>query len=99
MYKIAKFIVEKRILFFILFAALVVYAIFGISKVGIEYSITSYLPKDTDTAKALEIMDEEFVTYGMTKIMIRNITYEKAEKLYEDCQTSWLKGRCGTPIL
>lgn len=84
MYKIAKFIVEKRILFFILFAALVVYAIFGISKVGIEYSITSYLPKDTDTAKALEIMDEEFVTYGMTKIMIRNITYEKAEKLYEE---------------
>ncbi len=84
MYKIAKFIVEKRILFFILFAAFVVYAIFGISKVGIEYSITSYLPKDTDTAKALEIMDEEFVTYGMTKIMIRNITYEKAEKLYEE---------------
>ena len=76
MNKIAKFIVEKRALFFVLFAALIIYAIVGIPKVGIEYSITAYLPKDTDTAKALEIMDEEFVTYGMTKIMISNITYE-----------------------
>lgn len=84
MNKIAKFIVEKRALFFVLFAALIIYAIVGIPKVGIEYSITAYLPKDTDTAKALEIMDEEFVTYGMTKIMISNITYERAESLYEE---------------
>ncbi|MCI9031311.1 MAG: MMPL family transporter [Clostridia bacterium] len=84
MNKIAKFIVEKRALFFVLFAALIIYAIIGIPKVGIEYSITSYLPKDTDTAKALEIMDEEFVTYGATKIMISNITYERAESLYEE---------------
>lgn len=52
MNKIAKFIVEKRALFFVLFAALIIYAIIGIPKVGIEYSITSYLPKDTDTAKS-----------------------------------------------
>lgn len=84
MQKVARFIVEKRILFFILFAALVVYSVFSIPKVGIEYSITSYLPKDTDTAKALEIMEDEFVTYGAAKIMIRNITYERAEALHDE---------------
>lgn len=84
MYKISKFIVEKRVLFFVLFAAMVVYSIFSIPKVGIEYSITAYLPKNTDTAKALEIMDDEFVDYGMTKIMVSNITYERAEALYKE---------------
>ena len=84
MHKIAKFIVEKRALFFVLFAALIIYCVFGITKVGIEYSITSYLPKDTDTKKALDIMEEEFVTYGATKIMISNVTYEHAETLYKE---------------
>lgn len=84
MNKIAKFIVEKRILFFILFAVLLVYSILSIPKVGIEYSITSYLPKNTDTAKALEIMEDEFVTYGSAKIMISNITFEKADALYRE---------------
>lgn len=84
MNKIAKFIVEKRVLFFILFAALIVYSVFSIPKVGIEYSISSYLPKETDTAKALDIMEDEFVTYGSTKIMLKNVTFERAEALYEE---------------
>lgn len=84
MHKIAKFIVEKRALFFILFAALLIYCVIGIPKVDVEYSITAFLPKDTDTKKALDIMDDEFVTYGSAKIMISNITYEKAESLYEE---------------
>lgn len=82
MKKIARFIVEKRIVFFILFAALVVYSVFGISKVGVEYSISSYLPKNTDTARALEIMEDEFVTYGTTKIMLQNVTFDRADELY-----------------
>ena len=84
MNKIARFIVEKRILFFILFAVLIVYCVFGMSKVGIEYSISSYLPKNTDTAKALDIMENEFVTFGTTKIMVKNVTFERADSLYRE---------------
>lgn len=90
MQKLAKFIVEKRILFFILFAAMAVYCVFGMSRVKVEYSITSFLPQNTDTAKALTIMEDEFVTFGSAKVMIRNISYDKAEELYK--QISELDG-------
>ena len=83
MNKIARFIVEKRILFFILFAVLIVYCVFGMSKVGIEYSISSYLPKNTDTAKALDIMENEFVTFGTTKIMVMMLIQRKRNQLCE----------------
>lgn len=83
MKKIAKFIVDKKNYIFILFVALIAYCLWGMTKVNIEYSIVSYLPSDTDTKKALDIMDEEFVTFGVTKIMIRNISFEEATKLHE----------------
>lgn len=84
MNKLAKFIVEKRLLFFLLFAVLVVYSVLMIPKVKVEYSITAYLPQNTDTAKALELMDDEFVTYGTCKIMVKNITFETADALHEE---------------
>ena len=59
MKKIAKFIVDKKHYVCLLFVALMVYSVWGMSKVNIEYSITSYLPSDTDTKRALDIMDEE----------------------------------------
>ena len=83
MKKFAEFIVKQRTLLFVIFAALIVYCIISIPKVQIEYSIDGYLPDSTDTKKAIEIMDEEFVTFGAAKIMIRNVSYAQAEKLYE----------------
>ncbi len=81
--KIAKFIVEKRILFFVLFAGMLVYCVFCIPRVNVEYSISAYLPSGTDTQRALAIMDREFVTNGSTKIMVKGIpSYADAEKLY-----------------
>lgn len=43
MRKIAAFIVKKSVLFFIIFAALVAYGIYGITKVRVEYDITGFL--------------------------------------------------------
>ena len=83
MKKFAEFIVKQRTLLFVIFAALIVYCVISIPKVQIEYSISGYLPDSTDTKKAIEIMDEEFVTFGSAKIMVRNVSYAQAEKLYE----------------
>jgi predicted RND superfamily exporter protein len=66
-----------------LFALLMVYSVWGITKIKVEYSITAYLPQDTDTRLALDIMDEEFVTYGSTTIMVRNVSYQEAEALHD----------------
>ena len=84
MKKISSFIVKYSKIILVLFAALIVYSILSINKVNIEYSVTSYLPIETDTKKALDIMDDEFVTYGTSTILIRNITYEDAYKLKEE---------------
>ena len=84
MKKIAKFIVEKRVLFFVLFAGMLVYCVFCIPRVNVEYSISAYLPPGTDTQRALTIMDREFVTNGSTKIMVKGVqSFDDAEAIFE----------------
>ncbi len=83
MRKIAKFIVEKRVLFFVLFAALLVYSAFGIPKVVVEYDITTYLPAGTDTKRALEIMDGEFAAYGSATLIVKT-DLENAVELHDE---------------
>lgn len=78
---VAKFIVEKKNYIFILFLALLVYCVWGMSRVNVEYSIENYLPAETDTKRAIGIMDEEFVTFGTATVMVRNIRFEEAEAL------------------
>ena len=84
MRKIAEFIVNKRWFIAAVFVALIVYCAFGITKVKVEYDITRYLPDDTDTAQALDIMNEEFVTYGTATFMVKDVSPEKAEALAAD---------------
>lgn len=86
MYKVARFIVQKRKAFLLLFAVGIIYSIICIPKVSVNYDITKYLPEDTDTRRGLTIMEEEFSTYGTANVLIKNITYETAEGIYEDLQ-------------
>lgn len=86
MKKLAEFIVNQRKLIMLLFAGIMVFCLWGMTQVEIEYDITSYLPDSTDTKKALEIMDEEFVTYGTATIMLRNIPYGEAKSLHDEIE-------------
>ncbi len=78
---LAKFIVQKKWLFFAIFAAFIIYAVICIPKVNVEYDITTYLPKDTDTSRALEIMNDEFVTYGTATVLVKDVSYDEASEL------------------
>ncbi|MDE7464064.1 MAG: RND transporter, partial [Clostridiales bacterium] len=84
MRKLAEFIVNKRWLFFILFAALIVYCAFCIPRVEVEYDITTYLPEDTDTKQALDIMAKEFDSYGTATLLIKNISFDDATELHDE---------------
>ena len=84
MNKIAKFIVSKKNYIFLLFIVLMAYCVWGMTQVKIEYSIESYLPNDTDTKQAIDIMDEEFVTYGTATVMLRNISFDEASRLHDE---------------
>lgn len=84
MTKLSRFIVDHKKSVMLLFALIVVYCVYGMGLTEIEYSITAYLPAQTDTRKAIDIMDEEFVTFGSAKLMVRNIPYEEAKALHDE---------------
>lgn len=81
MVKIARFIVDKRKAFFLVFIASVIYCISSVNKVQVNNDITSYLPSNTETKIGLTIMEEEFVTAATAQVMICNITLSQAEAL------------------
>ena len=78
MTKLARFIVDKRKAFYLVFVASFLFCAASINKVQVNNDITSYLPAQTETRRGLTIMDEEFVTLGSANVMVTNITYETA---------------------
>ena len=57
--KLARFIVDKRKAFFLVFLAAVLFCGSSIDKVVVNNDITSYLPAETETRRGLTLMDEE----------------------------------------
>lgn len=80
---VATFIVNKRKAIFILFVIAIAYSVASINKVSVNQDITKYLPHDSETHIGLELMDEQFVTYGSAKIMLSNVTFQEAEEQVE----------------
>lgn len=83
---IAAFIVNKRKAIFILFFIAVIYSVVSMNKVSVNQDITKYLPADSETNIGLTLMEEQFVTYGTAKVMVSNITYQKAIRLVEELE-------------
>ena len=81
MQKVAAVIVDRKTLFFLLFAVLAVFCVFSRNWVNVNDDITSYLAKDTETRRGLDIMESEFTTFATANVMVSSITYEAAEKL------------------
>ena len=84
MTKLARFIVDKRKAFYLIFIAAFLFCAASVNKVQVNNDITSYLPSETETRRGLTIMDKEFITLGSANIMVSNITYETAEDLSEE---------------
>ena len=87
MEKIATFIVDKRNLFFLLYAFALIFSIVATGWVKVEHDITTYLPEDTETRQGLTVMNDNFVTYGTARVMVSNVTYETAENICSDLES------------
>ena len=87
MEKIATFIVDKRNLFFLLYAFALIFSIVATGWVNVENDITTYLPEDTETRQGLTVMNDNFVTYGTARVMVSNVTYETAENICSDLES------------
>ena len=79
--KLARFIVDKRKAFYLVFIAAVLFSAASISKVQVNNDITSYLPPETETRRGLTIMEEEFITLGSANVMVSNVSYDTAQEL------------------
>ena len=84
MVKLSTFIVDKRNLFFLITIILVIFSMFSRNWVEVENDLTFYLPEDSETKKALNVMDGEFTTYGTAEVMVANIACEEAERMLDD---------------
>lgn len=84
MRKLANFIVDKRKFFVIIFIVLIVASAFTMSLTEVNYDVTKFLPPETDTRRGYEIMKTEFKNNSMAKVMVKNITYDNAIKLYDE---------------
>ena len=86
MERVASFIVDKRKAFYLLYIGVAIFSFFSSNWTAVNDDLTSYLPAETETRQGLTIMDEEFVTFGTSRIMVDNIAYSQAEALAEEIE-------------
>lgn len=83
MLKLATFIVDKRNLFFLITIIALIFSAFSRNWVEVENSLSFYLPEESETNQALDVMADQFTTYGTAQVMVANITYNEASDLNE----------------
>ncbi len=81
MMKVATFIVDRRNLFFLIFGIAIIFSLIASKWVKVENDLAAYLPDTAETSMALDLMEEQFITYGTADIMITNITLDQAQSL------------------
>lgn len=81
MRKLAGFIVDKRNLFFLVTLILLIFSAISRNWVEVENDLATYLPDDSETRQGLDVMEEQFVTFGTAQVMVANLSKETAQKL------------------
>ncbi len=81
MRQIAETIVRFRNVLLVMFILAGIACIFTAGKVKVINELTDYLDEDTETRKGLDLMKDQFTTFGSAKVMIQNIGFEQAREL------------------
>ena len=81
MRQIAETIVRFRNALLVMFILAGIACIFTAGKVKVINELTDYLDEDTETRKGLDLMKDQFTTFGSAKVMIQNIGFEQAREL------------------
>lgn len=84
MLKICAFIVDKRNLFFLIYAILCIFSVISKGWVVVENDLSYYLHGSSETRQGLDLMKEQFTTYGSVKVMVANISYDQALLIQND---------------
>ena len=81
MTRLAHFIVDARWVFLLLFVAMAAFSAFSFRWVHVEEDVAAYLPEEAEARIGLDIMKEEFTTYGTARVMVKDISPEEARDL------------------
>ena len=83
MLKLSRFIVDKRNLVFLIVIIGLIFSVFSRSWVQVESDLTAYLPESSQTRQALDVMDDQFITFGTARVMAANIPLVDAFDMQE----------------
>ena len=81
MMKLATFIVDKRNLFFLLVVISVIFTMFSRNWVEVENDMAFYLRPESETRQGLDVMEDQFTTFGTARVMVANVTLDTARTL------------------
>ena len=79
----AKVIVKARVLILIVATLLLIPSAFGYLKTRVNYDILSYLPKDIETMKGQDILEDEFGTGAFSMVVVEDMPLKDVAKLKE----------------
>ncbi len=63
------------------FAVMVAICLLFAPMVGVNYDLTKYLPDSTDSAQAIDILEQEFTYPGMGRVMLQDVTLYEAKTI------------------
>lgn len=84
--KLAALIVDKRKAFYLFYIIGGIFCAVSMNWTKVNNDITSYLPDSSETRVGLDLMNEQFITYGSGSIMLENITFEKAQEVASELE-------------
>lgn len=94
LHRASEWIVDHYRLFFVVFAALLVFSAVASGWVKVENDVAAYLPADSETRQGLDIMEQEFQTYGSAKILLRDTDADAAAATAEQIRAVDGVDRC-----
>ena len=79
--RMAQIIVKKRKFILILFSIITVLSLFLIPAVKVNYNMSSYLPDDMPTKRAMQVLDQEFGLNGSAQVMVTGVSIPEAKEI------------------
>ena len=79
----AKFIVQKKTVFFFLYIIAMVFSMFSMGWVEVENDVTVYLSEETEIRQGIEAMTSNFTVFSTAQVMLKNVTFETAVAVSE----------------
>lgn len=86
MNRLATVIVDRRRIILTVTLILVAVSLVSRNWVTVENELSAYLPDDSSTKHALDLMDEEFTTFGSARVMVENVTLAEAQALSDELE-------------